>query len=143
MDDDTRTELERLTLHTQADLQRMWQLLMQPLGFRRTSIWLSLIAPDWRPIRFLVEIDDLPEAPDRDDADALLEMLAELLSRDGSGCTVALLVTRPGGAQLTTHDRTLAVLLLAAARRLGVPLEPIHVATDVAVIALAPDDLAA
>ena len=143
MDDDTRTELDRLTLHSQADLHRMWQLLMRPLGFTRTSIWLSLIGPDRRPIKFLVEFDDLPASPSAQDAAALMEMLAELLSRDGAGCSVALLVTRPGGPSLTPADRTLAGHLVAAARLRGVPLEPLHVASDVAVVAVAPDDLAA
>jgi hypothetical protein len=143
MDDDTRNTLDALTIRGQADLQRMWELLMQPLGFRRPSIWLTLIGPDRRPVKFLVEVDDLPATPSEDDTDALLGMLAELVADSAHGCSVALLVTRPGADGLTDLDRRLAAMLLASGRRFDVPCEPVHVASDVAVRAVAPDDLAA
>ena len=53
------------------------------------------------------------------------------------------LLARPGSAPMSPADRGFARALAAAARCSGVPLEPLHLATDEEVLAFAPDDLAA
>jgi hypothetical protein len=65
MDDHTSTELDRLTIRTQDDLQHMWELLMRPLGFRSTSLWVTFIGSDDRPTRFLVEVPRAITSPIR------------------------------------------------------------------------------
>ena len=70
-------------------------------------------------------------------------MLEQVLREEGAGTTAALLITRPGRDGPSPVDRLFGRRLLEGARASGVPLEPLHVATDVAVLALAPDDLAA
>ena len=139
---DTR-ELKELTIHTQADLHRMWQLLMRPLGFSGRSIWLSFVDPDRRPVPSLVEIAECDDLPSDRETDALFEMLATVLRDAGPEMSVALLVTRPGHLGTNDDDRALGRRLVEGARRAGVPLEPLHVADDASVRALAPDDLAA
>ena len=56
---------------------------------------------------------------------------------------VAFLITRPGRDGTRAFDRELSSRLLAGSRAAGVPIQPIHVADDVAVRAVTPDDLAA
>ncbi len=156
MDLDKSRELDQITIHGQADLQRLWELLMRPLGFRSRSIWLTFIDPDRRPLRSLMEVAECDDAPDPDDIANLYAVLRDVLEdhdreRDdgaGPGHSVAILVTRPSrehesGHGLEPDDRVLGRMLVEGARLAGVPLEPVHVATDHAVLVLAPDDLAA
>ena len=138
-----RTELDAIKIASQADLHRLWELLMDPLGFRGLSLWLTLIGPDRRPTRFLMEIGETPGVPTEDDVASLHQVLRQLLRDEADGTTAAFLITRPGRDGLTDDDRLFAGRLRAGARLAGVPLEPVHVATDRQVLAVAPDDLAA
>jgi hypothetical protein len=139
----TNTELNRLRIRTQGDVQRMWELLMQPLGFRSTSVWVSFIGPDDRPTRFLIEITENDELPGPEDVANLFSMLEMVCAEETDAASVALLVSRPGRDSVNASDRDLASRLLAGARASSVPCHPIHVANDVAVWAVTPDDLAA
>ena len=138
-----RHELDHLRIRTQRDLQRLWELLMQPLGFRSTSLWVTLIGEDRRPTRFLIEVAGAEDVPGRDEVAHLYDVLEQVLREEGAGTTAALLITRPGRDGPSSVDRLFGRRLLEGARASGVPLEPLHVATDVAVLPLAPDDLAA
>ena len=143
MDDDTSTELDRIRITSQAELHRLWELLMHPLGFRDLTLWVTFVGEDRRPERFLLEIAESVGVPEPDEVAALFALVARLRAERFPGSTVALLVARPGRAQLTQVDRVLSARLLAAAADAQVPLEPIHVANDVRVLVVAPDDLAA
>jgi hypothetical protein len=143
MDDHTLTELDQLRVRTQADLQRLWELVMQPLGFRSTSLWVTFIGSDERPTRFLMEIAESDELPTPDEVDNLFDVLRQVLAEDPDDPSVAFLITRPGRGGTTAFDRELSALLLDGARASGVPVHPVHVADDVAVHAVTPDDLAA
>ena len=143
MDDNESRELDDITLHHQADVGRLWELLMQPLGFGSRSIWLTFVDPDRRPVRSVTEIAECDALPRERDVDNLFTMLGELIGQQGEGFSVAFLVTRPGRHGLSADDLALGRLLVEGARRHGVPLEPLHLANDDAVLALAADDLAA
>lgn len=156
MDTDKSRELDQITIHSQADLQRLWELLMRPLGFRSRSIWLTFIDPDRRPLRSLMEVAECDEEPGPDDVANLYAVLRDVLedhdhengADPGSGHSVAILVTRPSREHETGHglepdDRALGRLFVEGARLAGVPLEPVHIATDRNIVVLAPDDLAA
>jgi hypothetical protein len=143
MDDHTSSELDRLKIRTQGDVQRMWELLMQPLGFRSTSVWVTFIGPDDRPTRFLLEITDNDELPGLEEVAHLFASLEHICTEEGDATSVALLVSRPGRDSVNAADRAFAARLMAGARRSSVPCHPIHVANDVAVWAVTPDDLAA
>jgi hypothetical protein len=127
-------------IRSQEDLHRHWRALMGPLGFSRRYLWLGLIGADRRPTPLLVQIDELPERPDPAMCDRFGAFLGHLLDEE-PGCSVALLLSRPGPAAMTTADRAWAIGLTDAARRAGIPLEPLHLATDEAVRVFAPDDL--
>ena len=139
----TPSELDQLTLRSPADLQRMWELLMAPLGFRTTSLWVTFVGPDDRPTRFLIEIVESEALPSSTEVANLFDVLHQVLAEDPSAVSVAFLITRPGHGGPTAFDRTLSARLLAGARAAGVPTHPVHVADDVAVRAVTPDDLAA
>jgi hypothetical protein len=143
MDDHTSTELDRLTIRTQDDLQRMWELLMHPLGFRSTSLWVTFIGSDDRPTRFLIEVSESDHVPDPGEVANLYDVLQQVIDQDPDDLTVAFLISRPGRDGTRAFDRELSARLLAGARTAGVPLRPIHVADDVAVRVITPDDLAA
>jgi hypothetical protein len=126
-------------IDTQLDLHRLWEGLVQPLGFGRTSVWVSFIGSDREPLRLVMEVTDRPDEPDERDAEALLGMLAGVFEHQPRAGSVALLVTHPGWSGVTDADRRRAGSFLAAARRHGVPCEPVHVADDLAVHVVTPD----
>lgn len=139
----TDTELDRLKIRNQSDVQRMWELLMQPLGFRSTSVWVTFIGTDDRPTRFLVEIAESEQLPEPREVENLFDVLERVCRDEGDGTSVAFLVARPGRDTVNAFDRGLATRLLAGARTSSVACHPVHVANDVGVWAVTPDDLAA
>ena len=147
MDDDIThqpgTELDHLKIRSQSDLQRMWELLMRPLGFTSTSVWVTFIGSDDRPTRFLVEIAESEHLPDPPEVAHLFDLLEQLCADEGPGTSVAFLVTRPGRDRVNAFDRDMATRLRTGARHSSVRCHPIHVANDLAVRAVTPDDLAA
>jgi hypothetical protein len=136
-------ELDGLTIGSQSDLQRMWELLMQPLGFRSTSLWVTFIGSDDRPTRFLVEIAESEQLPEPREVANLYDVLRQIVDDDPDELTIAFLITRPGRSGTNAFDRALSQRLLAGSRQAGLTVHPIHVADDVAVRAITPDDLAA
>lgn len=123
-------------IHGQADVERLWRSLLGDLGFTRRRLWLVLVCDDGRPVPHLVQVDDVPELP----GDALGRLL-EMCRQVDDECGVAVLLSRPGRDDLTASDRAWGAALLAAARATGVSCWPLHVASDVAVRVVAPDDL--
>jgi hypothetical protein len=143
MDTSDADELDSLLIRHQADVHRMWELLMQPLGWRSTSLWVTFIGADRRPTRYLLEIAEADVAPTDEDLEHLYAVLEQVLREEGEGATIALLVARPGRDPLGSQDLVFCSRLLEGARRSGVPVEPVHVATDAAIWPVTPDDLAA
>lgn len=143
MDDFTPSELDQLRIGSQRDLQRMWELLMQPLGFRSTSLWVTFIGSDHRPTRFLIEVAESEHLPGPREVANLYDVLRQVVDEDSDELTVAFLISRPGRDGTRDFDRELSARLLAGSRAAGIPIHPIHVADDVAVRAITPDDLAA
>jgi len=134
----SRDEIPDLSIRSQADLDRLWRALMGELGFTRRRLWVLLVCDDGRPIPHLVQVDEVPPLP----GDTLVHLL-EMCRHVDDECGVAVLLSRPGRDGLTPADRAWGAALLAAARRTGVSCWPLHVANDVAIRVVAPDDLAA
>lgn len=131
-------EVADLPIHSQAELDRLWRALMGELGFSRRRLWVLLVCEDGRPIPHVVQIDEIPDLPG-DNLVHLLEMCQHVDDEAG----VAVLLSRPGRDGLTASDKAWGGALLAAARATGVSCWPLHVANDVAIRVVAPDDLAA
>lgn len=120
---------DRIT--SQADLEQVWQTLMEPLGFTRTSLWMVFLHPDGRPHKTLIEVpapDDMV-APDPT-APELLDLLEEWTTEQVPGGRVAFLRTRPGRGGLDRSDRLWAAALYAAAQLARVPCEVVHAANN-------------
>jgi hypothetical protein len=130
-------------IRTQSDLERVWRHLMRPLGFGGHSLWFMLIREDDQPVPGLTEIEDSEEVVSADELAALGELLASLLEAVAPGGRVAFLLTRPGRDGVTARDRDWASALYAAIPGAGVPLDVVHLATDLTVLPLPMDELRA
>jgi len=118
--------------------------LVQPkgaLGFGYSRIYWQFIPPDGSADTLIVELTELPEAPDLASCESLMEVCRHLLDEMPQCTRVALLYARPGGGPLSSADRVWGRSLTAAARHRGVPMWPIHFANDESLCVLAPDDL--
>jgi hypothetical protein len=126
---------------TQADLHRHWRALMGPLGFGSPRLYVQFVPPDGRVEGMILEVDELPDLPDERMADGLFDACRSVIETDLPEATrVAVLYAHPGrGGDLT--ERTWGRALTAAAERAGVPVWEVHVANDVRLRVLAPDDL--
>jgi hypothetical protein len=129
----------RPVLRTQADVERMWRQLIKPLGFSGCSLWMVVIEGD-RPVPQIMEIAEMPLAPEEGDAEAIAGVLAHLAD-DGS--RFAFLRSRPGGGRPDASDRAWARVLYDAGRTAGARLEVVHLAHDDDIYPLAVDDLLA
>ena len=146
MDDDDAFSLPPLLplhevppLRTQADLHRQWRAMMGPLGFGGRRLWLLFLDGDDRPTEVLVQIDDVPDDPPPG-LDGLLRTCVHVREDSDLG-RVAVLLSRPGPGRVRASDRRWGRALLDAAARWDVPLAPLHLATDEAVLPLTGDDL--
>lgn len=132
----------RPLVRTQADLERVWRFLLQPLGFSGSSLWLLLVEADDRVQPTIHEIEELGRLPDTGEADQLALFLQTLLDEFCPGGRVALLRSRPGQHGVDAEDRAWAGALYAICRRAGVSTEVVHVATDREVLPVPLDELA-
>lgn len=131
----------RPRVQSQADLERVWRFLLQPLGFDHDSLWLLLVAPDDRVQPMVHEIEELDRLPDPGAALQLGLFLRALLDESCPGGRVALLRSRPGRHGLDAEDRAWAGVLYDTCRSTGVATEVVHVATDLAVLPVPLDEL--
>jgi hypothetical protein len=126
----------------QTDLHLLWSALMGELGNTWARIYFQFIPPDGTNIGFVGEIDELPDLPDQQVADALLLSCRYLIERElPAGTRVAMLYARPGRRGPTDQDRRWGQALTLAAERAAVPMWQLHLATDRELRVLAPDDL--
>lgn len=143
MDDDIpplRPAGRQPPIRTPHDLFQYWRTLMGPLGFAKPRLWLTFITSGDVPIPQLTQVDALPRFPDRLLLTNLM-MITRSLLEDDPGSSLAVLLSRPGRAELTASDLAWARGLTSAADDAGVRMRPVHLATDEAVRAFAPDDL--
>lgn len=124
-------DLNDMVIHTQIDLERMWEVIMgsPPPGLR--SLWMVLLDDEARPQPVVVPIDDIPMAPG-----AVPRGLADVLAGLKDFGDPVFLLSRPGPNGVTAADREWGRALA--------PLTPwpVHLYTRAGVRILAPDDLA-
>ncbi len=133
----------RPVIRTQADLERAWRHLMEPLGFGGNSVWLMMIGADGRPLPQLTQIEDADEPPSPEQAAGFAAMLRTLLDDVAPGGRWAFLRSRPGRSDVRADDRAWAQTLLGACHAADVPVDVMHLATDDDLRPLVADDLAA
>lgn len=104
---------------------------MGQLGFADRSLWLMLLDADGRPLPILPKIDELPPLPDGVIAQNIVAVCKSLIATgDGRRGRVAFLISRPGDDQVTTSDQAWAESLEREARSVGLPIWPVHIASD-------------
>jgi hypothetical protein len=123
------------------DLCLRWRALIGPLGFGQPRLWIGLIRPDEMMSPQLIQIEEIPRSADAKMCEPLLEMCQYIVGPDGSGGSIAFLLTRPGRNPMDDADRSWARGLTSAAHQLGVSTWPVHFANDVELRIFAPDDL--
>lgn len=124
---------------TQADLERLWRTLMQPLGFTDHSLWVMVLDTASRPVPQLTEITGLAAGPDRDGAGGLAAFLRDVVTELSPGGRLALLRTRPGRGRARPDDLAWAATLYEACATADLPTEVVHLATDDDVVPLPMD----
>jgi hypothetical protein len=123
------------------DLYQRWRALIGPLGFGQPRLWIAFLEPSAVMSAQLTQIEDIPGWADPRLCDALLEMCGHIVGRDGTGGSVAFLLTRPGRNPMDDTDRSWARGLTSAARHHSVAMWPVHFANDTELRIFAPDDL--
>ena len=126
-------------IRTQADLELFWRGLMGPLGFSERMLWILAIDQDDRPGPIL-QIDQLPPAPDEEGLDGLVHLLRHGVLGDAG---VAFLLTGPGRRRMSEGDLAWARGLSRVAGRAGMTDRPVHRANDSLLGVCSPDELAA
>ncbi|WP_148616069.1 hypothetical protein [Nocardioides rubriscoriae] len=129
------------TIRTQADLERAWRTLMEPLGFSHSRVWMMLLDADDHPLPQLTEVEDWDRPPEPAQLEGFAELTRALLEHLAPGGRWAFLLARPGGAGVTALDRAWAHGLVTACRAAGVRTEVVHLATDVDLLPLPYDAL--
>lgn len=130
-------------IRTASDLHEHWRSVMKPLGFSRRYLYFAFIDRERHMVPQLHEISDFPSGPEPWEIDQLMSIFQHFTSVDDPEFTVALLIARPGSTSMDRTDRVLARMLLSAGERAGVPLEPIHLATDLELRPFTGNDLVA
>lgn len=133
-----RTLLEQ-PIRTAIELHQYWRELMKPLGFSQRRLYFVFLDHERRAVPQIHEISDIPARPDRE----FLDSLMSILDHFSDSFAFALLLARPGDHSMDAQDRAWARELVAASRRAGIALEPIHLANDLDLVPFAGDDLAA
>jgi hypothetical protein len=142
MTESMRPRVDLPAVRTDADLQRHWTAMMGPGGFAYSSLWTIWFDDEGASLPLVVPLDDVPEHPDDQLVDNLMLGMRQPL--DASAATsLAMLLSRPGGASMRPGDRAWARALIAAAQRHQLTMWPVHLATHGRVRAFRPDDLVA
>lgn len=128
-------------IRTQHHLYRHWRALMGELGFSERLLWCAFIDAAGFPTPVLSQVADLPLFPDQQFLHNLMSIFDTVLSEEVYGGSVAVLLSRPGRANLTDSDRAWGRELTIAAERAGVSMRPVHLANNDELRVLAYDDL--
>jgi len=119
-----------------ADLTARWRDLLATEPFQVRTVWLLFLDPVRRPAGPVITVDDVPDGPyDLQVAD-LVVICREILDGPGGGGSVAMLMSRPGGAPWTVSDRAWGRFLNRAASAVGGTVWPVHQAHRYGVEAL-------
>lgn len=128
-------------LVTQADVEAFWVRICHPLGWARRDLWFVFVLPDGRTLPQIHDIQELPDLVEPDLTRNLVWIWREALREVPEGTSIAAMMCRPGSSRLTEADRCWAESILRATSELGVPLRPLHLASDEAIRPIPMDEL--
>lgn len=124
-------KMPRIT--NQATLERTWRALMGKLGFSEPQLWVMFLIDDHAA--HLMDVRELPDEPDP----LFLRNLRKVVCGVVEETECAFLYCRPGGRGATESDQAWASGLSG----LLAGGWPVHLANDVELRVVAPDDLVA
>lgn len=115
-----------------AALAARWRDLLATEPYRNRCLWLLFLDPVRRPAGPVLRVEDLPDGPYDLRVEDLVALCREILDGPGGGPdggrSVALLLSRPGGAPWTVSDRAWCRFLTRAAAAVGGPQWPVRFA---------------
>lgn len=130
-------------VRTPVDLEKVWRLLIEPLGFGTRQIFAILLDREGRTLPSIVNVTDCPAAPDARMLVNLTRSLRAALDEADPDGTCAILWARPSHAGTRESDVTWARAIAATLGARSLDHWPIHTADDSVLRVMAPDDLAA
>ncbi|VXC10878.1 conserved hypothetical protein [Aeromicrobium sp. 9AM] len=130
-------------VHAPADLERVWRLLIEPLGFDSRQIFAIMLDRDGRVHPSIVNVTDCPAAPDGQMLVSLARSLRGVLDEADPDGSLALLWARPTHAGTRTSDIQWVRAITAVVQAHSLGEWPIHTADDSVLRVMSPDDLAA
>lgn len=126
-------------VRSDGDLTTAWRAVMGKLGFGRRSLWLLFLEPDGHVAPVIAPIDDVPARPDAIMLENIGHVAAEMCDSMGPGSRVAFLLSRPGRTRVGPDEHAWALGL----REVVPTSHVLHVANDVELRQMTPDDLVA
>ncbi len=130
-------------IHTLPEMHLHWRRIVGRPGFASRELWVTLLDPDHRVLPTLQVIEDLTRHPTRRFVRNLIGVYDDVLARSAPGGSIGMMLARPGGSTLTAADLRWSQALQCEATRRAVPLWPLFIAADDAVVPADPEDLAA
>jgi hypothetical protein len=100
------TPPELVPLHTEADVLRRIEQLIEPDARCRQSLWLFFLDRNQHQLPVVVPIDDVPDDPEPELVGNLCYIVAEVLGDSEPEGSVVFVLTRPGPAVPDEGDRT-------------------------------------
>jgi hypothetical protein len=123
-------------LHTDADVLRRVDQLIEPDARLRQTLWLFFLDRNQQQLPVVVPIDDVPDDPDPELVGSLCFIIAEVLGDAEPKGSVVLVLTRPGAAAPGYADRTWRDRLKDAADEHGARIRMMCLATPDGVVPL-------
>lgn len=110
------------------DLAAVWGRVLGAEPYRTRCVWLLFLDPGRRPSGPVLTVDDVPDGPYDLAVEDLAGLCREILDGPGGGGSVALLMSRSGGAPWTVSDRAWGRFLAQAASVVGGQVWPVRLA---------------
>jgi hypothetical protein len=123
-------------LHTDADVLRRVDQLIEPDARLRQTLWLFFLDRNQQQLPVVVPIDDVPDDPDPELVGSLCFIIAEVLGDAEPEGSVVLVLTRPGAATPGYADHTWRDRLKDAAAEHGARIRMMCLATPDGVVPL-------
>lgn len=124
-------------VHTEDDVLRRVDQLIEPDMRRRQSLWLFFLDRNQQQLPVVVPIDDVPDDPDPELVGNLCFIVSEVLGDSEPQGSVVFVLTRPGPVMPEEPDRTWRDRLRDAAAEHGARIRMMCLATPEGVVPLA------
>jgi hypothetical protein len=123
-------------LHTDADVLRRVDALIDSTARISRSLWLFFLSGDGAQLPVVVPIDNLPPSPDPLMMGNVFSVVAGIITTEAPGGSAIVTLTRPGAGDVEPTDRPWLRTMQAAARKRGAAIRMLCLATPAGVCEL-------